>query len=104
MALGAGEEADDEDDTQATGKGVRKSIHKPVPPSKIGIQRLREEFVNGNNKGIISKEEYDRFNELYKQFMGAKGNQAKKSKIIADARVVYREVLFNKLKESYKNQ
>ena len=104
MALGAGEEADDEDDTQGTGKGVRKSIQKPVSPSKIGIQRLREELVNGNNKGIISKEEYERFNDLYKQFMGAKGNQAKKSKIIADARVVYREVVFNKLKESFKNQ
>ena len=104
MAVGAGEEADDEDDTQATGKGVRKSIQKPVLPSKIGIQRLREEFVNANNKGIISKEEYDRFNELYKQFMGAKGNQGKKSKIISDARVIYREVLFNKLKENYKNQ
>ena len=104
MALGAGEEADDEDDAQATGKGVRKSIQKPVAPSKIGIQRLREEFVNANNKSIISKEDYDRFNDLYKQFMGAKGNQAKKSKIISDARVVYREVLFNKLKESFKNQ
>ena len=104
MALGAGEEADDEDDAQATGKGVRKTIQKPVAPSKIGIQRLREEFVNANNKSIISKEDYERFNELYKQFVGAKGNQGKKSKIIADARVIYREVLFNKLKESYKNQ
>ena len=104
MALGAGEEAYDEDDTQGTGKGVRKSIQKPVSPSKIGIQRLREEFVNGNNKSIISKADYERFNDLYKQFMGAKGNQAKKSKIIADARVVYREVVFNKLKESFKNQ
>ena len=103
MALGAGEEADDEDDAQGTGKGVRKTIQKPVAPSKIGIQRLREEFVNANNKNIISKHEYERFN-LYKQFVGAKGNQAKKSKIIADARVIYREVLFNKLKESFKNQ
>ena len=103
MALGAGEEADDEDDAQGTGKGVRKTIQKPVAPSKIGIQRLREEFVNANSKNIISKHEYERFN-LYKQFVGAKGNQAKKSKIIADARVIYREVLFNKLKESFKNQ
>ena len=104
MALGAGEEADDEDDAQATGKGVRKSIQKPVISTEQNRNRLREEFVNGNNKGIISKEDYERFNDLYKQFMGAKGNQAKKSKIIADARVIYREVLFNKLKESYKKQ
>ena len=34
MALGAGEEADDEDDAQGTGKGVRKTIQKPVAPSK----------------------------------------------------------------------
>ena len=104
IALGAGEEADDEDDAQGTGKGVRKTIQKPVAPSKIGIQRLREEFVNAKNKSIISKDEYERFNELYKQFMGAKGNQAKKSKIIANARVIYREVLFNKLKENFKSQ
>ena len=82
-------------------KELEKTIQKPVAPSKIGIQRLREEFVNAKNKSIISKDEYERFNELYKQFMGAKGNQAKKSKIIANARVIYREVLFNKLKENF---
>ena len=26
--------------------------------TKIGIQRLREEFANANNRGMISKEEY----------------------------------------------
>ena len=83
---------------------MRKTIQKPVSPSTIGIQKLREEFVNANNKNIISKEEYNRFDELYKLLIASKGQKVKKSKIISDARDVYRDVLFKKLKDSFKNQ
>ena len=55
-------------------------------------------------KNIISKEEFNRFDELYKLFITSKGQKAKKSKIINDARDVYRDVLFKKLKDSFKNQ
>ena len=108
LSLGGGrarandDEADDEQPERR--RGVRKTIQKPVSPSTIGIQKLREEFVNANNKNIISKEEYDRFDELYKLFITSKGQKAKKSKIINDARDVYRDVLFKKLKDGFKNQ
>jgi hypothetical protein len=51
----AGAEADDEEPIN----NRRKIIQKPVGPSTIGIQRLREEFVNANNKGMITKEHYE---------------------------------------------
>ena len=107
LSLGGGarDNDDDADDEQPERRrGVRKTIQKPVAPSKIGIQRLREEFTNANNKGMITKEEYNRFNELFRLFLNSKGNQARKSKIISDARDVYNEVLFKKLKDSFKNQ
>ena len=107
LSLGGGARGNDdeaEDEPPERRRGVRKTIQKPVSPSTIGIQKLREEFVNANNKNIISKEEYNRFDELYKLFITSKGQKAKKSKIISDARDVYRDVLFKKLKDSFKNQ
>lgn len=107
LSLGGGARGNDEegdDETPERRRGVRKTIQKPVSPSTIGIQKLREEFVNANNKNIISKEEFNRFDELYKLFITSKGQKAKKSKIINDARDVYRDVLFKKLKDSFKNQ
>ena len=107
LSLGGGarvndDEADDEQPERR--RGVRRTIQKPVSPSTIGIQKLREEFVNANNKNIISKEEFNRFDELYKLFITSKGQKAKKTKIISDARDVYRDVLFKKLKDGFKNQ
>ena len=107
LSLGGGARGNDDegdDETPERRRGVRKTIQKPVSPSTIGIQKLREEFVNANNKNIISKEEFNRFDELYKLFITSKGQKAKKSKIINDARDVYRDVLFKKLKDNFKNQ
>ena len=107
LSLGVGARGNDDegdDEQPERRRGVRKTIQKPVSPSTIGIQKLREEFVNVNNKNTISKEEYDRFDELYRLFITSKGQKAKKSKIISDARDVYRDVLFKKLKDSFKNQ
>ena len=104
MALGGAEADDENEEPTKGGKGVRKTIQKPVAPSSIGIQRLREEFVNANNKQIISKDEYERFNELYKDFISSKGNRGQKSKIISEMRVVYRNVLYQRLKDLFKTQ
>ena len=71
LSLGGARANDDEadDEQPERRRGVRKTIQKPVSPSTIGIQKLREEFVNANNKNIKSKEEYNRFDELYKLFI-----------------------------------
>ena len=46
-----GAEADDEID-EPKDSGKRKTIQKPVGASTIGVQRLREEFVNAKNKRL----------------------------------------------------
>ena len=98
-----GDDADDEDEERQA-DNRRTKVQKPLPPYKIGIHRLREEFANANNRGMISKEEYNRFNTLYKDFISAKGDQSRKSQIIKEARDVYREVLFTKWKDAFKHQ
>ena len=49
-----GAEADDEID-EPKDSGTRKTIQKPIGASTIGVQRLREEFVNAKNKDMITK-------------------------------------------------
>ena len=66
MALGGGNKADDEDNEPKNKKGVRKTIQKSVEPSTIGVQRLKEKFVNANKKGIITKKQYEQFDNFYK--------------------------------------
>ena len=63
-----GDDADDEDEERQA-DNRRTKVQKPLPPYKIGIQRLREEFANAHNRGMSSKEEYNRFNTLYKDFI-----------------------------------
>ena len=48
-----GAEANDEIDEPKENR--RKTIQKPVGASTIGVQRLREEFVNAKNKDMITK-------------------------------------------------
>ena len=98
----AGAEADDEFDE--TKDNRRKTIQKPVGPSTIGIQRLREEFVNANNKGMITKEHYEQFDSLYKTWVASKGNDSKKKQLLKQMRETYKLHLFQKVKEAYKNQ
>ena len=95
-----GAEADDEEPRD----NRRKTIQKPVGPSTIGIQRLREEFVNANNKGMITKEHYEQFDSLYKTRVASKGNDSKKKQLLKQMREVYKLQLFQKVKEAYKNQ
>ena len=97
-----GMEADDEFDEPKDSR--RKTIPKPVGPSTIGVQRLREEFVNANNKGMITKEQYEQFDSLYKTWFASKGKDAVKKQLLKQMRGVYKTQLFQKIKDVYKNQ
>ena len=57
-----GAEADDEIDDPKESR--RTIIQTPVGPSTIGVQRLREEFVNANNKGMITNDQCEQFDSL----------------------------------------
>ena len=98
-----GAEADDEID-EPKDSGKRKTIQKPVGASTIGVQRLREEFVNAKNKEMITKEQYDQFDSAYKTWFASKGNDAKKKQMLKQMREVYKLHLWQKLKDMYKSQ
>ena len=66
-----GAEADDEIDEPKENR--RKTLQKPVGASTIGVQRLREEFVNAKNKDMITKEQYEQFDSAYKTWFASKG-------------------------------
>ena len=98
-----GAEADDEID-EPKDSGKRKTIQKPVGASTIGVQRLREEFVNAKNKDMITKEQYEQFDSAYKTWFASKGNDAKKKQMLKQMREVYKLHLWQKLKDMYKSQ
>ena len=92
-----GEDADDEDTRK--GSRVRSTIQKPIIPSKVGIQPMYEAYNNARNKNIITKEEFEEFNDIFKEYRKAKGKD--KSKYTRQARELYRNKLYNKLKKKY---
>ena len=98
-----GAEADDEID-EPKDSGKRKTIQKPVGASTIGVQRLREEFVNAKNKDMITKEQYEQFDSAYKTWFASKGNDSKKKQMLKQMREVYKLRLWQKLKDMYKAQ
>ena len=87
-----GAEADDEIDEPKENR--RKTLQKPVGPSTIGVQRLREEFVNANNKEMIAKEQYDMFDRAYKVWFKSKGDDKMKKQMLKQMRDVYKAHLF----------
>ena len=95
-----GEDADDEDTRK--GSRVRSTIQKPITPSKVGIQPMYEAFNNARNKNIITKEEFEEFNDIFKEYRKAKGKE--KSKYTKQARELYRNKLYNKLKNKYDDE
>ena len=97
-----GAEADDEIDEPKENR--RKTIQKPVGASTIGVQRLREEFVNAKNKEMITKEQYDQFDSAYKTWFASKGNDGKKKQMLKQMREVYKLHLWQKLKDMYREQ
>ena len=84
-------DADDEGEPEQSNKKRRK----PLIPSKMGIQRLYEEFTNAKNKDIISEAEFKEFNTIFMEYRQAKGKE--KSKYTNKAKELYKKVLYKKL-------
>ena len=96
-----GAEADDETDRPNDNR--RKNIPHVVAPATIGVQRLREEFVNAKNKDMITQQEYEQFDSAYRTWFASKGNDAKKKQMLKNMRDAYRQHLWKKLKDAQKN-
>lgn len=67
-----------------------------IPPSKIGIQKLREELENAKNKGKLSVADTSSYMKMYDDWKGAKGDKAMKDEKIKGLRDMYKRILYKK--------
>ena len=67
-----------------------------IPPSKIGIQKLREELENAKNKGKLSVSDTSTYMKHYDDWKSSKGDKAKKDEHLKGLRELYKQVLYKK--------
>ena len=67
-----------------------------ISPSKIGIQKLREELENAKNKDKLSVSDTSAYMKLYDDWKGAKGDKAMKDDKLKGLREIYKRVLYKK--------
>ena len=67
-----------------------------IPPSKIGIQKLREELENAKNKNKLTAQDTSDYMKMYDDWKGAKGDKAKKDEKLKGLREIYKRVLYKK--------
>jgi hypothetical protein len=83
---------------------VKKTITKTknvttgtqIPPSKIGIQKIREELENAKHKDKLSVQDTSAYMKLYDDWKGAKGDKAMKDDKLKGLRDIYKRVLYKK--------
>ena len=67
-----------------------------IPPSKIGIQKLREELENAKNKSKLTAQDTSDYMKMYDNWLGAKGDKAMKDTSLKGLRDIYKRVLYKK--------
>ena len=67
-----------------------------IPPSKIGIQKLREELENAKNKSKLTAQDTSDYMKMYDNWKGAKGDKAMKDTSLKGLRDIYKRVLYKK--------
>ena len=67
-----------------------------IPPSKIGIQKLREELENAKNKGKLSVSDTSTYMKHYDDWKSSKGDKAKKDEHLKGLRDLYKQLLYKK--------
>ena len=90
-----------EEKQQPTTFKVKKTIKKDtenrqIPPSKIGIQRLRELLEDAKNKQKLSTHDASAYTALYKEYRVAKGDPILKMVKLNGLREIYGRVLYKK--------
>ena len=90
-----------EEKQQPTTFKVKKTIKKDtenrqIPPSKIGIQRLRELLEDAKNKQKLSTDDASTYTTLFNEYYGAKGDAEIKKVKKAGLREIYKRVLYKK--------
>ena len=67
-----------------------------ISPSQIGIQKLREEFLNARNKGNLSDEDYSEYLKLYDDWVAGKGKQQIKKEKLKGLKALYKKSIYKK--------
>ena len=82
--------------TKTISKNKNVTTGTQIPPSKIGIQKLREELENAKNKDKLSVSDTSAYMKLYDDWKGAKGDKAMKYEKLKGLRDIYKRVLYKK--------
>jgi hypothetical protein len=75
---------------------ITKQTLPQLAPSVIGIQRLREAFLEAKNKNTLSPQDISSYMKLYDGWKEAVGNQQVKKQKIDELRSLYKKVLYKK--------
>ena len=67
-----------------------------IPPSKIGIQKLKEELENAKNKGKLNGTDTSTYMKHYDDWKSSKHDKAKKDEHLKSLRELYKRVLYKK--------
>ena len=67
-----------------------------IPPSKIGIQKLKEELENAKNKGKLNVSDTSTYMKHYDDWKSSKNDKAKKDEHLKGLRELYKRVLYKK--------
>ena len=73
-----------------------KENNKQIPPSDIGIQRLRELLEDAKNKQKLSTEDASAYTAMINEWRSAKGNAKLKKEKVVGLREIYKRVLYKK--------
>jgi hypothetical protein len=75
---------------------ITKQTTQQLSPSVIGIQRLREAFLEAKNKNTLSPKDISDYMKLYDDWKGAVGNKKVKKDKFGELRILYKKVLYTK--------
>ena len=83
---------------EPTSPKVKKTIEKEkqIPPSQIGIQKVREELEQAKLAGKLNTQDTSAFMILYDEWKDAKGNQKVKKQKLNALREIYKRVVYKK--------
>jgi len=84
--------------TSPKGAGVKKTIKKneQVMPTKIGIQRLREELEHAKLQGKLNTQDTSSYMQLYDAWVAAKSNKKLRDEKLKALREIYKRVVYKK--------
>ena len=76
--------------------GLKAPPAGQILPSRIGIQKLREELESAKNNGKLDVQDTSAYMKMYDDWKSAKGDKALKDQKLKGLREIYKRVLYTK--------